>query len=650
MENILLSSLMISFLALGVLLFRKFGADRYSRRLARALWIIVILRMLIPFNPLGERSLIKLPNNPLLSREIQATVPGFVSETESQPVVGENEDPSHGELTSSQLMDGKLTAPVLVGKSTTITLEKVALSIWLVGMSASFALVAWSHFKFHSELKRQIQRADERMLERIQQELGRKVEVFSVEGNESPMVINVFKPAIVLPRQLLEQATEKDFSKQLMFVLQHENDHITKKDLLIKMLYLIGRSIHWFNPLVYLVESCLNEDIELATDESVTKKLDERQRAAYCLSILEVAEALPAMANNYSSRFTGDLESMKKRISSLFNKNRSKHGRMILIAILLTAFLTIGLVGCEMPLPTEVPTQVVATETSEPTVEVTEITEEQTEEATPPQEATSEQTIPTNPAPPIVADDIDPEEQVLIEGGTFWMGCDEENNAGFGCRPSELPRHEVTLDPYQIDRYEVTNGQYQLCVDAGICQAQRPIPAGLYAETGQSDSFANYPVTNISYEDAKNYCSFVDKRLPTEAEWEMAARGSGESVFPWGNENPDCTQANSINPLNATACVGGIMPVGSYPAGASSYGVMDVSGNVWEWVADVYDPEYYANSPAENPTGPEGGSEYVVRGGGFSGNWTYLRNSARSFDLGFYSGADLGFRCAQDVN
>lgn len=94
MENILLSSLMISFLALGVLLFRKFGADRYSRRLARALWIIVILRMLIPFNPLGERSLIKLPNNPLLSREIQATVPGFVSETESQPVVGENEDPS----------------------------------------------------------------------------------------------------------------------------------------------------------------------------------------------------------------------------------------------------------------------------------------------------------------------------------------------------------------------------------------------------------------------------------------------------------------------------------------------------------------------------------------------------------------------------
>lgn len=650
MENILLSSLLLSFLVLGVLLFRKFGADRYSRRLARALWIIVILRMLIPFNPLSERSLIKLPHSPLLSREIQAIVPGFVSELEVQPVVGENAEPSHGEMTSSQLMEGELTAPVLAVKSTTITLEQVVFSIWLIGMSASFALVGWSHFKFHSELKRRIQKVDERVLERIQQELGRKVMVYSVESNESPMVIGVFKPAIVLPRQLLERATEKDFPKQLKFVIQHEFNHILKKDLLIKMLYLIGRSIHWFNPLVYLIESCLNEDIELATDESVTKKLDERQRAAYCLSILEVAEALPAMANNYSSRFTGDLKSMKKRISSLFDKNRIKHGRMILITILLVAFLTIGLVGCETPLLVKIEPSVDETETSEPIIEPTEITEEQTEEAIPPQEDPSEQTIPTNPAPPTVVDNIDPNEQVLIEGGTFWMGCDEENNAGFGCRLSELPRHEVNLNTYLIDRYEVTNGQYQLCVDAGVCQAQRPIPAGLYAETGQSDSVANYPVTNINYEDAKTYCSFVDKRLPTEAEWEMAARGSGETVFPWGNENPDCTQANSINPLNATACVGGIMPVGSYPSGSSSYGVMDMSGNVWEWVADVYDSDYYANSPAENPTGPESGSEYVVRGGGFSGNWSYLRNSARSYDLGFYSGADLGFRCAQDAN
>ncbi|HHX08911.1 MAG TPA: SUMF1/EgtB/PvdO family nonheme iron enzyme [Chloroflexi bacterium] len=517
-------------------------------------------------------------------------------------------------------------------------------------MSASFALVGWSHFKFHSELKRRIQKVDGRVLERIQQELGRKVKVYSVESNESPMVIGVFKPAIVLPRQLLERATEKDIPKQLKFVLQHENNHITQKDLLIKMLYLIGRSIHWFNPLVYLIESCLNEDIELATDESVTRKLDERQRAAYCLSILEVAEVLPAMANNYSSRFTGDLESMKKRISSLFNKNRIKHGRMILVTILLVAFLTIGLVGCEMPLPVEVETLPVETETSEPIIEPTEIVEEQTEEVTSAQENASEQTIPTNPAPPTVAENIDLDEQVLIEGGTFWMGCDDENNAGFGCRQSELPRHEVTLDPYLIDRYEVTNGQYQVCVEAGVCQAQRMIPDGLYAETGQSDSVANYPVTNINYEDAKTYCSFVGKRLPTEAEWEMAARGSNETVFPWGNENPDCTQANSLNPLNATACVGGIMPVGSYPTGSSSYGVMDMSGNVWEWVADVYDPDYYANSPAENPTGPESGSEYVVRGGGFAGSWSYLRNSARSYDLGFYSGADLGFRCAQDAD
>jgi hypothetical protein len=244
------------------------------------------------------------------------------------------------------------------------------------------------------------------------------------------MVVGVFRPAIVLPRQLLERATEKDLPKQLRFVLQHEYNHIQNKDLLIKMLYLIGRSIHWFNPLGYLIEPCLNEDIELATDESVTKKLDERQRAAYCLSILEVAEALPAMANNYSSRFTGDLESMKKRISSLFNKNRIKHGRMILVTILLAASLTIGLVGCETPLLVKMEPSVAETETSKPIVEPTEITAEQTEEATPVQEDASDQTIPTNPAPPMVVEAIDPNEQVLIEGGTFWMGCDEDNNAG----------------------------------------------------------------------------------------------------------------------------------------------------------------------------------------------------------------------------
>ncbi|MDY0126232.1 MAG: M56 family metallopeptidase, partial [Anaerolineaceae bacterium] len=198
MENILLSSLMLSFLVLGVLFFRKFGADRYSRRLARALWIIVILRMLIPFNPLGERSLIKLPNNSSLSREIQATVPGFISEIEAQPVLGENTEPSHGEMSSFQSMEGELVAPVLAAKSTTITLEQFAVSIWLVGMCASFALVGWSHFKFHSELKRRIQKVDGRVLERIQQELGRKVKVYSIESNESPMVIRVFDPAIVL--------------------------------------------------------------------------------------------------------------------------------------------------------------------------------------------------------------------------------------------------------------------------------------------------------------------------------------------------------------------------------------------------------------------------------------------------------------------
>jgi formylglycine-generating enzyme required for sulfatase activity len=651
MENLLLSTLMFSVLALSVLFFRKFWAKQYSRRLARALWIIVILRMLIPFNPISERSLIKLPRNPLLSTEITAKLPVYTGEKVIQPVDATTAEPSHGEMFSSDSGETDLVVPTIVTKTTTISFEQIAFSIWLTGFVSSLAIVGWSYIKFRTELKKKIQKVDGKVLERIQKELGREVKVYSVKTDESPMVIGVFNPAIVLPQKLLSQADEHDLSKQLKFVLQHEYSHILNNDLVIKLFYLIGRSFHWFNPLVYIIESSLNEDIEMATDEKVAKTLDEGQRTAYCLSILEVAEALPSMADTFSSRFTGDLESMKKRISSLFNKNQMRHGRMVLIVVLLIATLTIGLVGCEMPSPTEAAPNVLETETSEPTIEPaapTEVTEEPTDEATAFPEVVA-RVAPTNPAPPEFPTNIDPNEQVLIEGGTFWMGCDEANNADLGCRSSELPRHEVTLDAFMIDRYEVTNGQYQLCVDAGICPAQKSISDDVYAVNPDPGSVSNYPVVGVTHTDAEIYCNFVGKRLPTEAEWEMAASGASETVFPWGDEKPDCTQANSLNHLNATDCVGGLMPVGSYPAGASSYGVMDMAGNVWEWVADVYDPGYYVISPATNPTGPESGDQYVVRGGGFSGNWSYLRNSARSYDLAFYSGADLGFRCAQDA-
>ena len=257
--------------------------------------------------------------------------------------------------------------------------------------------------------------------------------------------------------------------------------------------------------------------------------------------------------------------------------------------------------------------------------------------------------LPTNPPVPTLESEIIVGELVEIPGASFMMGCNGEINGDFSCPDSELPYHEVTLPSYYIDRYEVTNSQYKECVDAGVCEAPRSDGSTTREDYFTNPDYALYPVIQVTYEDAQTYCEWAGMRLPTEAEWELAARSVFANLYPWGNEDPDCTRANSLNNLNATSCVGDTTMVGSYPLGSSDYGVMDMAGNVWEWVADYYAADYYEVSPTENPLGPESGSERVVRGGGWSGSWRYLRTPSRAYDLPFYSGADLGFRCAMDA-
>ncbi len=269
-----------------------------------------------------------------------------------------------------------------------------------------------------------------------------------------------------------------------------------------------------------------------------------------------------------------------------------------------------------------------------------------TETSIPQPTATS---LPTNAPVPEEPTDIDPQEMVTIPAGTFLMGCDPANNAGQNCTISDGPAHQVSLDAFAMTRYEITNELYQACVEDGACEVPNDFSTGTRVEYYGNPDYANYPVVNVSHSDAKDYCTWAGMRLPTEAEWEYAARGTAGNLYPWGNEDPDCSLANSYNDLNGSYCVTDTTAVGSYSAGASEFGLMDMAGNAWEWVADFYSPDYYAQSPEENPSGPESGSEYVVRGGGWSGGWLDLRSSARAYDLSFYSGSDLGFRCAMDA-
>lgn len=225
---------------------------------------------------------------------------------------------------------------------------------------------------------------------------------------------------------------------------------------------------------------------------------------------------------------------------------------------------------------------------------------------------------------------------LLVPAGEFWMGADDED-------PDEAPRHRVHLGAFYIDRYEVTNAEYGRFLKTTGRQTPRY----------WADPFLNgstQPVVGISWHDASTYCTWASKRLPTEAEWEKAARGLDGRTYPWGEEW-DALRANNLDPgAGQTRPVGiaGARPVGSHPSGASPYGAHDMAGNVAEWVADWYAHDYYTRRVGANPRGPKTGETRVLRGGSFANNASALRTSARAQQRPDSAYRTIGVRCARD--
>jgi len=257
-------------------------------------------------------------------------------------------------------------------------------------------------------------------------------------------------------------------------------------------------------------------------------------------------------------------------------------------------------------------------------------------------------------------DDIeDPEQMVIIPAGEFEMGCNEAVDTQ--CWSNECPYHTVTLSEYKIDIYEVTARQYRKCVNAGNCNnnnSSKPhystVNEDLACNLG-ADGNEDHPMNCVTRNGAKAYCEWAGKSLPTEAQWEKAARGTDGRKYPWGNEpEVNCDYVVMASKDSSTgaedACsADGTMSVGSFEVGVSPYGVYDMIGNVDEWVSDNYGEKYYEVSPSEDPTGPETGDLGILKGGSwwFTGLDNALRSSVRKYYNPDYGNQVSGFRCVE---
>jgi serine/threonine-protein kinase len=223
-------------------------------------------------------------------------------------------------------------------------------------------------------------------------------------------------------------------------------------------------------------------------------------------------------------------------------------------------------------------------------------------------------------------------EMVYVPGGEFLMGPGMK---------------KVRVDAFWIDRTEITNAMYSRCVEARAC----PPPS---RENYKKPEYANHPVIWVNWFQSLAYCRWAGRRLPTEAEWEKAARGTDGRLYPWGNEDPQndmvniCDQTCNFKWNDKTIDDGfsQTVPVGSYPKGASPYGALDMSGNVWEWTADWFDETNYYVPQSVNPKGAKYGEKRVIRGGSWTDLFEYIQTTYRSKLVPEYALYNIGFRCA----
>jgi len=405
------------------------------------------------------------------------------------------------------------------------------------------------------------------------------------------------------------------------------------------------------DPEQFVLVRTLNPHVSLETAEVVTRAM-ALTRTQRWQSAAEMAQALsggsPALARPPAPKRQPQPQQTKAmpgaRPATPVQQRRIPAWAWALVVVALVTILALGTMLTLGHWPAT-PGQTTAT----PTNALTKI---------PPTEPPSTPTMaptatPLSSAPPVSIGQVvtqtrpaDEMVMVYVPAGEFEMGSTAGNS-------DEQPVHTVALDAFWIDRIEVTNAQYQRCVTAGACDP--PVESGSSTRDsyyGDSD-YDDYPVIQVSWHQARTYCAWAGGRLPTEAEWEYAARGPEGWVFPWGNEF-DGTRLNycdvncTLDWADETVDDGyaDTTPVGNYPGGASWCGALDMAGNVWEWVADLYGD--YPSGRQVNPTGPSSGEYRGLRGGSLNNDTNSVRCSNRRRNAPTYRFSIVGFRCSND--
>ncbi|MBL8073004.1 MAG: formylglycine-generating enzyme family protein [Nitrospira sp.] len=230
---------------------------------------------------------------------------------------------------------------------------------------------------------------------------------------------------------------------------------------------------------------------------------------------------------------------------------------------------------------------------------------------------------------------------VLVPAGSFLMGSDPRKDRAAG--PQEQPQHQVYLDAFMIDRFEVSNVEYlRFVLGTGADWPK------FWRENPFPEKAALHPVINVSWYEADSFCRWAGKRLPTEAEWEKAARGADGRIFPWGNEPAGWIKSNIAHPGSKRGFkYPPLANINRYDKGASPYGAYQMAGNVSEWVSDWFDPEYYRQGYDRNPLGPKSGELKVFRGGSWNEDPEVARSAGRNAGPPDRESYLTGFRCAK---